>query len=184
MTSSTPSSSRPPTGGFFRLSAGGSGGSWSTLDLGKAIPSVVAKPLGEWVNSSHQGLTVAAAEPSRHLAIQAGDKVLWRLLVRQGLYEVYFAPPPRRHATSRSSGGSGGGSSSPPTFYFGAAYGAQNAVACTDGQVQTRLELHGAFATSLPTIYAMTLDTHDWAYQPGSACQQQQQQQQRLTRGG
>merc|ERR1712094_71315 len=95
------SSASNTSGGFLRLRGGGEQ-TWSTLDLGKA--SGAAGAIDTWVNSSHQGLSDTAAEPTRGLALKKGDRVGWRLLYRQGLYEIYF-----RHGQ---------------TFYFGAAYGA------------------------------------------------------------
>ena len=83
------------SGGFGRLSAGGKGQPWSTLDLGKGTG---AGPVDGWKNSSHQGLTAAAPEPTRGLGFKAGDKVSWRLLVRQNLWEI-CAPPFRLSRT-------------------------------------------------------------------------------------
>ena len=77
------------SGGFGRLSAGGKGQPWSTLDLGKGTGT---GPIDGWKNSSHQGLTAAAAEPTRGLSFKAGDKVSWRLLVRQNLWEICASP--------------------------------------------------------------------------------------------
>jgi len=77
------------SGGFGRLSANGKGQPWSTLDLGKGVST---GPIDGWKNTSHQGLTAAAPEPTRGLSFKAGDKVSWRLLVRQNLWEI-CAPP-------------------------------------------------------------------------------------------
>jgi hypothetical protein len=90
-----------------------------------------------WLNSSHE--------------------VLWRLLVRQGLYEVYFAKKPASSSRGRLA------RTASPVFYFGAAYGAAHtSVACVGGQALTSVELHGAFAQAAVTVHALTLDTHDW----------------------
>ena len=88
------------SGGFGRLSAGGKGQPWSTLDLGKGTGT---GPVDGWKNSSHQGLTAAAPEPTRGLGFKAGDKVGWRLLVRQNLWEICASPScaPCASATSR-----------------------------------------------------------------------------------
>jgi hypothetical protein len=136
---------------------------WSTLDLGKTLPQTgseyahSAASVLRWLNSSHQGLTHAAPEPSRGLDFRAGDEVLWRLLVRQGLYEVYFAKKPASSSRGRLA------RTASPVFYFGAAYGAAHtSVACVSGQALTSVELHGAFAQAAVTVHALTLDTHDW----------------------
>ena len=101
----TRASTAAAAGGFARLSVGKKpGGAWSTLDLGKVVGE--GAPVDSWTNSSHQGITDAANEPTRGLPFRAGDAVSWRLLYRQGLYELYF-------------GRSGGDQD----YYFAAAYG-------------------------------------------------------------
>ena len=75
-------------GGFLRLSAGSAAGrAWSTLDLGK-VGGPVGSAIASWKNNSHQGITADAPEPTRGLGFKTGDKVSWRLLYRQGLYEI------------------------------------------------------------------------------------------------
>jgi hypothetical protein len=105
----------------------GQGQAWSTLDLGRRGDASWASATADaWANSSHQGLTAAAPEPSRGLSLKAGDavgcpilspkplgapcraadargpggQVGWRLLFRQALYEIYFAPPAPAGANS------------------------------------------------------------------------------------
>ena len=81
-------------GGFLRLSAGSAKGqAWSTLDLGK-VGGAAGSAIGGWKNNSHQGITAAAPEPTRGLSFKTGDKVSWRLLYRQGLFEICASPAP------------------------------------------------------------------------------------------
>ena len=132
-------------GGFARLSAGGQSQTWSTLDLGKAGG---AGEVDSWKNNSHQGIIASASEPTRGLNLKAGDIVSWRLLFRQGLYEMYFAPP-------RSN----------QTYYFAAAYAATAATTCSGGKKEpnVNIELRGAFAQSRGVVaYRTTLDLHDY----------------------
>ena len=81
-------------GGFLRLSAGSAAGrAWSTLDLGK-VGGPVGSAIASWKNNSHQGITADAPEPTRGLGFKTGDKVSWRLLYRQGLFEICASPAP------------------------------------------------------------------------------------------
>jgi hypothetical protein len=142
-------------GGFARLSVGNSRATrqqtWSTLDLGKAGAS--NEDIDSWLNNSHQGITSAAPEPTRGLPFKSGDAISWRLIYRQGLYEIYFAPA-SAGATDQ-------------TFYFGAAYGCdlKHVVNCVGGKKIDRvnLELHGAFAHSTDVkAWQTTLAIHDY----------------------
>eukprot|EP01046_Picozoa_sp_COSAG06_P057428 COSAG06_NODE_11196_length_1547_cov_14.951657_1_plen_155_part_10 len=119
--------------GFLRLSAGNSTGQqpWSTLDLGKAVGES-GNPIDSWANNSHQGITGAAAEPTRGLLYKTGDAVSWRLLYRQGLYEIYFAakaagtaaPTTTTTTTTTTAGAAASQADQEQTWYFAAAYGA------------------------------------------------------------
>lgn len=153
-------------GGFARLSVGknidGRQQTWSTLDLGKAGAGNTA--IDSWLNNSHQGITSAAQEPTRGLPFKSGDAISWRLLYRQGLYEIYFAP-----AATATAGGPNASTEleSSQTFYFGAAYGCdlKQVVNCIGGKKvdQVNLELHGAFAHSTGVkVWQTTLATHDY----------------------
>eukprot|EP01079_Euglenida_sp_SAG-EU17-18_P004401 gene4401-4657_t len=148
-------------GGFFRLSSeagsrqsGGTAAVWSTLDLGQ-FPASTLQPVSQWPRSTYQGITTEAPEPSRGLILKSGDKVGWRLLMRQGLYESYLAPPPGPLTNVAHVA---------PEFFFAMAYDAgPNSVALVgDDQFKTTLHLHGAFAQLPCRIYAMSLDTHDF----------------------
>ena len=66
---------------------------------------------------SVQGIGAAAPQPSRSLRITAGDTVSWRILYRQGMYEVYFS-----EGSSSASGGAGDGGAA--TMFFGASFNA------------------------------------------------------------
>lgn len=169
-------------GGFARLSVGTKPASaWSTLDLGTVVGE--GAPVDSWTNSSHQGITDTANEPTRGLPFRSGDAVSWRLLYRQGLYELYF----------RRSGDQ--------DYYFAAAYGifsTQNycsigtrsfgncllksdlqyplnvygtgadltkVTSCVGGKKvdQVHVQLHGAFAHSTNVrAWQTTLDAHDY----------------------
>ena len=163
--------------GFLRLSAGNSTGQqpWSTLDLGKAVGES-GNPIDSWANNSHQGITGAAPEPTRGLLYKTGDAVSWRLLYRQGLYEIYFAAKAAGTAaptttttttTTTTAGAAASQADQEQTWYFAAAYGADptKLVSCVGGQKvdKVNIELHGAFARSTDVkAWGMTLDSSDY----------------------
>lgn len=152
-------------GGFARLSGKSSNGRqhiWSTLDFGKT--GAGNEDIDSWLNNSHQGITSAAPEPTRGLPFKFGDAIGWRLIYRQGLYELYFAS-----VATAATGGLGAftGMGSSQTFYFGAAYGCdlKQVVNCVGGKKvdQVNVELHGAFAHSTEVkVWQTTLAAHDY----------------------
>ena len=66
---------------------------------------------------SFQGIGESAPQPSRSLRIAAGDTVSWRLLYRQGMYEVYFS-----EGTSCGGGSGSVDSGGTRTMFFGASF--------------------------------------------------------------